>query len=140
VASSSLYISLPFCLSFTHSLIHSFTHSLVHSFARSLIRSFTHSLVHSFTRSLIRSFTSGGFVDVIDFQTLFNYGLDLSGQNFEIELDLPDNASALSSVLKVIGDLKVSLSLSFFSLFSFLSSLFSLSSRLCPQFCFESHW
>jgi hypothetical protein len=46
-------------------------------------------------------------VDVIDFQTLFDYGLDLIGQNFEIELDLPDNATALSNVLKVIGELKV---------------------------------
>lgn len=46
-------------------------------------------------------------MDVIDFQTLFNYGLDLIGQNFEIELDLPDNATALSSVLKVVGEMKV---------------------------------
>lgn len=47
-------------------------------------------------------------MDVIDFQTLFDYGLDLIGQNFEIEIDLPDNTTALSSVLKVIGEHKVS--------------------------------
>ncbi|KYR00103.1 threonine ammonia-lyase [Tieghemostelium lacteum] len=51
---------------------------------------------------------SGGFVDVIDFQTILQYGLDLTGQSFEIELDLPDNTTALSKVLSVIGDNKVS--------------------------------
>ncbi|EFA82169.1 threonine ammonia-lyase [Heterostelium album PN500] len=51
---------------------------------------------------------SGGFVDVIDFQTILNYGLDLAGQTFEVELDLPDNTNALSKVLNVIGSNNVS--------------------------------
>ncbi|EGG16087.1 threonine ammonia-lyase [Cavenderia fasciculata] len=46
---------------------------------------------------------SGGFVDVIDFQTILNYGLDMIGQSFEITLDLPDNTTALTKVLQVIG-------------------------------------
>ncbi|KAF2075271.1 hypothetical protein CYY_003400 [Polysphondylium violaceum] len=52
---------------------------------------------------------SGGFVDPIDFQTLLQYGLDITGQSFEIELDLPDNTTALSKVLSVIGENKVSI-------------------------------
>eukprot|EP01133_Synstelium_polycarpum_P016177 gene16177-19254_t len=51
---------------------------------------------------------SGGFVDVIDFQTILNYGLDLAGQSFEVELDLQDNTNALSKVLNVIGSNNVS--------------------------------
>ncbi len=39
---------------------------------------------------------------------MLDYGLDLIGQSFDIELDLPDNTTALSSVLRVIGDNKVS--------------------------------
>ncbi|KAN0004346.1 hypothetical protein ACTFIZ_010507 [Dictyostelium cf. discoideum] len=51
---------------------------------------------------------SGGYVDVIDFQTILNYGLDITGQSFEIELDLPDNTTSLNKVLNVIGENKVS--------------------------------
>ncbi|EGC29058.1 threonine ammonia-lyase [Dictyostelium purpureum] len=51
---------------------------------------------------------SGGFVDVIDFQTILNYGLDITGQSFEIELDLPDNTTSLNKVLNVIGENRVS--------------------------------
>ncbi|GAM27661.1 hypothetical protein SAMD00019534_108370, partial [Acytostelium subglobosum LB1] len=51
---------------------------------------------------------SGGFIDVIDFQTILNYALDLAGQTFEVALDLPDNANALTKVLNVIGSNNVS--------------------------------
>jgi len=35
--------------------------------------------------------TRGGYVDVIDFQTIFDYAMDLIGQNFDLELDIPHN-------------------------------------------------
>jgi hypothetical protein len=37
-------------------------------------------------------------MDVIDFQTIFDYGMNLIGQTFDLELDLPDNTTAMSKV------------------------------------------
>ncbi len=45
---------------------------------------------------------------VIRFQSIFEYALGHTGQHFSIDLAMPDSATALSRVLRVIADNGVS--------------------------------
>lgn len=42
---------------------------------------------------------SGGYIEVTDFQFMFEYALGIIGQNFSLEVTIPDNTTSLHKVL-----------------------------------------
>eukprot|EP01117_Protostelium_nocturnum_P011821 TRINITY_DN430_c1_g1_i2.p1 TRINITY_DN430_c1_g1~~TRINITY_DN430_c1_g1_i2.p1 ORF type:complete len:966 (-),score=166.34 TRINITY_DN430_c1_g1_i2:23-2920(-) len=46
---------------------------------------------------------SGGFMDLISFQTLLDYCLALSGYNFSIHVQVPDTTRSVSKLLQILG-------------------------------------
>ena len=41
---------------------------------------------------------SGGYIDAMDFQGIFEHAMGLMGQHFSVEVEIPDNATYVSSV------------------------------------------
>lgn len=40
---------------------------------------------------------SGGYIDAMDFQGIFEHAMGLTGQHFSVEVEIPDNATCVLS-------------------------------------------